>query len=85
MLLSVENPIGIPLSYLTLLYSHFHDIDPIINQETGARGRMNDGDDASRESVDIACRIRDANQHCSYLDFLYSSCKFMFLVTFRSR
>lgn len=65
-------PLGIPLFYFVLLYSARDDIDPIIDEVTGKRGRM----DGSVNDVTLALKIRDGRKETHYLQFICGSCTF---------
>ena len=60
-------PIGIPLLYLTELYSHIDFVDPIIDDENGKKGRMSDSKDMARMSLSL----RDSKPESRHLDFLF--------------
>lgn len=62
-------PVGIPAVYLVLLWRARDDIDPIIDEATGERGRMDD----SIESVERAIAIRNHKQDSHHLHFICAS------------
>merc|ERR1712070_865265 len=60
-------PLGTPLMYLSLLWRHRNDIDPILNETTQERGRMKE----DKMKCLQAMEIRENNPTIQQLSFLW--------------